>query len=421
MKIEIDFKATLWTSVKAHCPICYKTFTGWYCPSCGLPKKNSKYAIYKGCEDSIHNCDKYHFRPEFSQYEDFQLCEKCYSTNPSNAKYCRNCGEKFNSSKGIAKNAHGWIDLGLSVLWATETIEGLYFWNNPSKLSHTTDISDFKKWRDINREKWSYYNKGSENSNEEDVATRIWGEKWRTPTKEEFEELMIKCKWEKCIDPKSNKHALKVIGPNGNSIILPVTGYAGCNETVKQSTLINLLGIKMPDRKSEAMHSVCALWTSSKDTTKPDRAYAFHYTGYKDFTKTLTEKEKKKIEFENERFERKSESLFKGFEEIDNDWWKSGISEKRRLLLEQEKQKWQIEQQKRREEIQILNAMGDDSREKEDNRIKDIERRRNLWLNTPIEMRFNEERLYKNTIRPCAMDSGYAILPVVDKKWKGKL
>lgn len=414
MEIKIDFKATLWTSVKAHCPICYKTFTGWYCPSCGLPKKNSKYAIYKGYEDSIHNCDKYHFRPEFSQYEDFQLCEKCYSTNPSNAKYCRNCGKKINSSKGIAKNAHGWIDLGLSVLWATETIEGLYFWNNASKLNHTTDISDFKKWRDINREKWSYDNRGSENSNEEDVATRIWGGKWRTPTKEEFEELMIKCKWEKCIDPKSNKHALKVIGPNGNSIILPVTGYAGCNEIVKQkqNTLDNLLGIKMPKishTNSEAEYSLCALWTSSKDTTKPNRAYAFHYTGYKDFTKTFTEKEKKEIEFENARYKRESDRLF------------SVMGSFKVVNYEETAQKLRKEAEIREKESQILNNMGDDYQERIENIKRDKERRRDLWLNTPIEMRFNEKRLYKNTIRPCAMDSGYAILPVVDKKWKGKL
>lgn len=280
-------------------------------------------------------------------------------------------------------------------------------------MSHTTDISDFKKWRDINREKWSYY-KGSENANEEDVATRILGEKWRTPTKEEFEELMIKCKWEKCIDPKSNKHALKVIGPNGNSIILPVTGYAGCNEIVKQkqNTLDNLLGIKMPKishTNSEAEYSLCALWTSSKDTTKPDRAYAFHYTGYKDFTKTFTEKEKKEIEYENARYKRESDRLF------------SVMGSFKVVNYEETAKKLRKEAEIREKESQILNNMGDDYQERIEKIKRDKERRRDLWLNTPIEMRFNEERLYKNTIRPCAMDSGYAILPVADKKWKGKL
>ena len=86
-------------NIKAFCPICKNNFTGWYCPSCGLPKKNSKYTLSK--YGSLDNCGQYHFRPEFSSFENIQLCDKCYTTNPSNAKYCRNCGKKFTSSKGI--------------------------------------------------------------------------------------------------------------------------------------------------------------------------------------------------------------------------------------------------------------------------------------------------------------------------------
>lgn len=72
-------------------------------------------------------------------------------------------------------------------------------------------------------------------------------------------------------------------------------------------------------------------------------------------------------------------------------------------------------------ERQILKNMGDDSQERIENIKKDKERRRDLWLNTPIELRLNEDRRYKNTIKLSAIDKGYAILPVVDKKWKGKL
>ena len=92
MRIVLNYEWILWTGIKAFCPICKKNFTGWYCPSCGLPKKNSKYALHE--YGSLHNCRQYHFRPEFSSFENFKLCEECYTTNPSEAKFCRNCGKK---------------------------------------------------------------------------------------------------------------------------------------------------------------------------------------------------------------------------------------------------------------------------------------------------------------------------------------
>ena len=107
--------------------------------------------------------------------------------------------------------------------------------------------------------------------------------------------------------------------------------------------------------------------------------------------------------------------------EIDYDWWKPGISEKRQQIMDKEKKRWQIERQKEEEERQILINMGDDSQERADNIKKDEERRRSLWLDTPIEMHYNEERIYRNTIRPIEKDYGYAILPVADKKWQGCL
>ena len=369
-------------NIKAFCPICKKNFTGWYCPSCGLPKEISR--IYAPSKyETPHICVQYHFRPEFSSFENIQLCDKCYATNPSNAKYCRKCGNKFTSSKGISKDAHGWVDLGLSVLWATETIEGLYMWNYAEKLYHTTDMDFYRKLepKELN-----------------DVATQKWGERWRTPTKEEFEELVIKCKWEKCLHPISNKHALKITGPNGNSITIPVTGYAGCNQKEQVRFGISI------STDPEAEHSICALWTSSEDKTKPHRrAYAFWFKGYESFTKTLTAKEKKEQEFKNNRIDRKFKSMWGG------------------LNLNPFNEEWEETRKIEEEERQILRNMGDDSQERADNIKKDEERRRSLWLDTPIEMHYNEERIHRNTIRPMEKDYGYAILPVADKKWQGRL
>lgn len=366
---------------EAKCPICHKAFQEWYCPLCGLPIS------------TFHRK-----RPEYSSSE-FQLCDKCNTPNPYGAKYCKNCGENI-TLHAKDKNGHGWIDLGLSVLWSTETMRDFYLWNHSKALELTSDTSKYVRFEDIDNK---------------DVATTYWGEKWRTPTKEEFEELFKRCKWEKCIDSITNKHALKAIGPNGNSIIIPVTGYAGCN--IEHDLFTNKTSIV----ENEAIYSTCSFWTSTEDTKKNNCAYAFNFIGYKGFKPTLTAREKKEREFKNEKSKRKFESSFKGFGEIDEDYWKPGISEKKRLLLKQTEQKWQLERQREEEEWQVLRAMGDDRQEKADNIRKDQERRHRLWLDTPIEMSFDNERQFLNTIRPIRKNSGLAIRPVADKQWKGKL
>lgn len=184
------------------CPICKKNFTGWYCPSCGLPKTS---------ED--------HPRFGFKAFEDFQLCHKCFTTNPYNAKYCRRCGKRIDL-QAIDKNYNGWIDLGLSVLWSTDHFNCFFQWDGDVSDLNNMTITEYNDKTDACRKGSIIYHK--------DPATIGWGEKWRTPTKEEFEELVIKCKWEKCLHP-NGEHALKATGPNGNSIFLPVTGVAGMN------------------------------------------------------------------------------------------------------------------------------------------------------------------------------------------------
>ena len=368
-----DYEAILWTGIKAYCPICKRTFTGWYCPSCGLPKKNSKYALYKEYMDSLHNCDKYHFRPEFSQFEDFQLCDKCYTTNPFNAKYCRNCKNKL-SSKGVTKDAHGWVDLGLSVLWATEKMDGTFRWM--SCKAH----SQYPRYELENIDR-NYRGEGK------DAATEIWGHKWRTPTKDEFEELFKKCQWERFIDPVSKKYGLKATGPNGSSIILPLVSTDSIN-----------------------------LWTSTEYTAKSDGrdAYVFHFRNDIKIEKTLTARQKKEKEFE--------ESNRARFKVVDFDLslllqtslaYRRKEDEKRRRYPEYQET---IERQKK-----ILNAMGDDREEREINEKKDKERLDNLWLSTPVKFSFNEDIISDNKTKFRGKRTFNSILPVADKKWKNNL
>lgn len=261
MKIEIDFKATLWTNVKARCPICNKNFTSWYCPTCGLPKKNSKFSIYDGFDRGPHNCGAYHFRPEFSQVGDFQLCSKCCTTNPFSAKYCRNCGDDI-TSQGMDKNGHGWVDLGLSVLWSTENMNGYYYWMDTE-----------------NREIYGFPdNPYRYKISSEDVASYIWGNKWRTPTKAEFNELIEKCDWMPIIIPETQKTALKVTGSNGNHIIIPTTGHLVESTSGFLTSMFNSQNSRTSKNFISCETTHCFLWTSTeKDNVKGRRAYAFRY------------------------------------------------------------------------------------------------------------------------------------------------
>lgn len=200
-----------WIGMKVQCPRCNKVFDYWYCPNCGLPKNNSAYGIY---ENKIYKCGPNHFRKEFDTVREYQLCSKCYTPNPYHANYCRNCGENITlQARDI--EGHGWVDLGLSVLWSTETMHGLYMWMDTNIFSE-----------DVSYDKLYNYSKEHEKRGiRKDVASYQWGNKWRIPTKEEFEELVEKCKWEKLYIPESHEFALKVIGPNGNNIILPATKH----------------------------------------------------------------------------------------------------------------------------------------------------------------------------------------------------
>ena len=376
--IRVDYEYTLWTGVKAYCPICKNIFTSWYCPTCGLPKKNSKYAVYKGYTDSIHNCGNYHFRPEYSQFEDFNLCSKCYTTNPFNAKYCRNCKNRLSASNGVTKDVHGWVDLGLSVLWATETMEGKFRWMSCKDYSGNIPGSD-----DDDR---NYIGDGK------DAASEIWGQKWRTPTKEEFEELFTKCRWERCIDSISEKYTLKATGPNGNSIILTLD----CNERI-------------------------SFWTSTEYTSKYDgkAAYAFLFHNDIKIEKTLTAKQKKRMEFSTA-----NEICFKvdlSTHDILSSLYSRDLLSSLNIREEKRKKTYPQYEATLEQQRKILDAMGDDRQERENNEKKDKEKLDKLWISTPVKLNFNEDTISDNKRKHSLKRWGLHILPVSDKKWQGKL
>ena len=118
------------------------------------------------------------------------------------------------------------IDLGLSVLWADcnvggdseSPIGGLYGWGDPSGEKTSQNVKDYL---DV---AGGLYVKTPQNitGTQYDIATAKWGKDWRMPSKEDWKELIEKCKWTK--EKAFHVYGYRVEGPNGNSIFLPNTG-----------------------------------------------------------------------------------------------------------------------------------------------------------------------------------------------------
>ncbi|MGN0036289.1 MAG: hypothetical protein ACI36X_03610 [Bacteroidaceae bacterium] len=119
-------------------------------------------------------------------------------------------------------NGHDYVDLGLSVKWATTNVGasspsdyGYYFaWGETSTKSEYTEANSRtykKRMGDIAGDP-TY-----------DAARANWGSTWRLPTKAECEELVSQCTWTWTTQDGHNGY--RVTGKNGNSIFLPAAGY----------------------------------------------------------------------------------------------------------------------------------------------------------------------------------------------------
>lgn len=128
-------------------------------------------------------------------------------------------------------NGYGYVDLGLSVKWATTNLGavekpqeygGRYAWGETSVKSSYTDGNSE-----------TYHNSDIEDisgNSKYDAARAKWGGSWRMPTLIEMEELVNKCSWQ------WTGRGYKVIGPNGNSIYLAAAGYfQGCDVICKDT------------------------------------------------------------------------------------------------------------------------------------------------------------------------------------------
>ena len=142
----------------------------------------------------------------------------------------------FTSPATAAANGHEWVDLGLSVKWATcnvgatkpeeygnyyawgeTTTKATYSWNT---YTLTTDGgSTFTKYNTTDGKTVLEL--------ADDAARANWGGAWRMPTDAEWTELRENCTWTWTSGYNGTGVAGRIVTSNinGNSIFLPAAGY----------------------------------------------------------------------------------------------------------------------------------------------------------------------------------------------------
>ena len=137
----------------------------------------------------------------------------------------------------VYKNSHAYVDLGLSVMWATcnvgaESPEeyGDYFaWGEVEPKEEYTwenykwcdgDYTKLNKY--CTKEQYGIVDNQVILELNDDAAHVNMGGNWRMPTLVECKELVSQCTWVWTTINGVNGH--QITGPNGNSIFLPATG-----------------------------------------------------------------------------------------------------------------------------------------------------------------------------------------------------
>ena len=125
------------------------------------------------------------------------------------------------NGKGVI-NGHEYVDLGLSVKWATCNVGA----DSPSDYGYyyawgeTTSKMEYEKTNGILLPKKLFKISGNP---QYDGATANWGSTWRLPSRKELRELERKCKW--VLTNVNGIEGYQIIGPNGNHIFIPFAGY----------------------------------------------------------------------------------------------------------------------------------------------------------------------------------------------------
>lgn len=158
--------------------------------------------------------------------------------------------ELLHPSIGIY-NGHVYVDLGLTVKWATCNLGsvypddcGDYFAWGETQPKTCYNWSTYK-WMTEGESSWDYVNKYTIADNQthaswyrnnkfvgdgktsleynDDAASVNWGGNWRMPTSSELDALRMTCKW--TWTNVNGMNGYRVVGKNGKAIFLPATGF----------------------------------------------------------------------------------------------------------------------------------------------------------------------------------------------------
>ena len=173
-------------------------------------------------------CDLTNLQPNTTYYV------RAYATNEVGTAY----GEEMSFTTETPA-VHEYVDLGLSVKWATCNVGanspeeyGDYFAWGETEPKSIYDFSTYKycNGSDITLTKYNYSSSKGTVDNKttlelsDDAARANWGGSWRMPTTAEQDELRENCTW--TWTTQNGVYGYKVTSKsNGNSIFLPAAGF----------------------------------------------------------------------------------------------------------------------------------------------------------------------------------------------------
>lgn len=183
-------------------------------------------------------------------------------------------------SSGPTLTSGEYVDLGLSVMWATCNLGaskptdagGYYAWGETKeKGSYTENTYTY-----YNSTTASYTEIGDDIAGTEfDAAYVNLGDGWKIPNKSQFDELIKECNW--TWTSKEGVNGYVITGKNGNNIFIPAASMKGSYFIL--DSYINKEGFYLAsDKASFSKDKINHLWIRGSDYTTVSTVKYYGYT-----------------------------------------------------------------------------------------------------------------------------------------------